>query len=64
MEKLKGCDCPQCRPPLPFFAWLESISGLFLTLIVLAAFVAGMWALFSLWGMEEVYREVTTAGKG
>ena len=44
--------------------YLGGTPGLILTIITLAAFVAGAYALYSLWGMGEVYRAVVSGGKG
>jgi hypothetical protein len=43
--------------PLP---WWAEYSGLWLTIAVALAFIAGMWALYAMSGMSEVYRAITS----
>lgn len=48
------CDCKNCR------AWVDESPGPWLTIFVFTCFLAGAWALFSLWGMGELYRTITS----
>lgn len=47
--------CASWREALEY---LDGTPGLLLTLIVLAVFVVGAYAIYSLWGMGEIYRAV------
>lgn len=44
--------------------YTDGVPGFVLTLAVLAAFVAGAYFLYSLWGMGEVYRSIVSGGRG
>lgn len=41
--------------------YCDGSPGLILTLVVLVAFVTGMWGLYAVWGISQV---ITTVAKG
>lgn len=44
--------------------YLDGCPGGWLTLIVVIVFALGMWALFALWCMTELYQAVKSATQG
>ena len=44
--------------------WLHSAPGIILTLAVFLSALGAAYLIYSLWGMGEIYRAITAAGKG